>query len=434
MNLIHEQVPHLPLTNVVLVLPRTGVCLDPPQKQGLTHVLTQLMLRGAGGLSQAELHEQLERLGASISCGIQSDHSTWSLSTLSENAGASLRLFQSTLVEPNLEQGELDSLKRELISTWIHNREENKFSRAQDIYFRQLFCGGEQGFSTDGTLAGLRNISLDDVRSHYENQFKGSPPLLGILSNHPLEQVEDSIAGKLALPVSAPLAHHPWDDFVPTHSEGRAVTIISDPDSNTDEILMGGFVANEVEAGWPVQRLGALILGGDMNSRLFRTLRADKGFSYGANCWFESEQGRVPRNCLSPFSCHTFPAAEHTAEALPLLLELYEEFTANGPTEQELALAQATLVNSHVFKSDQPQKILSARIEEALYGVPLDSQAENQRKLAAVSTAEMRETLRATHDPGRLSMVLLGDPERLEPAVKTLSGVSRVEVIAYPEA
>ena len=73
MKLLYQQVPALPITSVSLVLPRTGVCLDPPRQRGATRLMGRLQFMGAGGMDNLEINGRLERLGASmVSTGLKS--------------------------------------------------------------------------------------------------------------------------------------------------------------------------------------------------------------------------------------------------------------------------------------------------------------------------------------------------------------------------
>ncbi len=429
MRLLYQQAP-MPVTSIAVFLPRTGVCLDPADRQGLTRTMVRLQLMGAGGIGNTELNSRLERLGAAISYALSNDYLQLRVTTLSENLEPVLELFQLVLTDPNFDEKEFVRLKAELISTWIADREENKQVRVQDVYLKKIYHGMPNGYVSDGTLEGMERIACDEVRTQYQRMFGWAPPLLAVLSDLPQHEVSARIQARLVLPEAAQRQPHPWDRFVPGPNGGRRLTIIDDPDTQTDEILLGAFSTPETVPDWHVHRLLALIFGGDMNSRLFRILRGERGYAYGASCWYESSQGRTPRNRISPFSMYTFPSVEYTAETLPLLVRLYEEFVAHGAEPEELERAQRALINSHPFLSDTPQKVLGLRCDQALYGVEIDDAHVNREKIMAVSCQDIRDVLQRTHHPEGLTIVLLGDARRLEPIAASIPGIVEQETVA----
>jgi zinc protease len=380
---------------------------------------------------------QLERLGASTGFSLYNDHVTLRLTTLTANLDRALDLFLTSVHDPAFDPGEFAQLQAELTSGWIAEREESKQLRAQEVYQRRVYAETPPGYRADGALEGLRAAAPDDLRRQYRRLLARDDALCAVLSDLPQADVERRIQARLALPTpregdTPPV--WPWDGFAPPQRPGRHVTIVADAETSTDEVLLGGFSAPQTAPDWHLHRLISYGFGGDMNSRLFRIVRGERGLSYGASCWYEATAGRAPRNQPAPFSVYTFPSVEHTAEAVPLVLSLYEALVRDGLSEEELHLGRAALINSHPFKRDTPQKQLGLEIEQALSGVVTDDDETNRRKLEAATGDDVRATLRAWHHPDRLQIVLLGDPARLEPIAAALPGVDSVETIRYPEA
>ena len=429
MELIYQHAPATPVTRLGLILPKTGVCLDPPDKRGLTRLTSQLMFRGAAGKSNEEINAQLERLGASMWGSLSNDVVNLRLVSLTENLDQALTLFMESIHAPNFDEEEFSRLHAETLSGWISDREESSQLRAQETYLDLIFGNTALGYLPDGTLEGLKACTLADVREHYQRFFQVERRLLAVLSDLSQQEVAQQVTSRITLPLATGRQpEFPWDGFSPSRPKERRVWIVPDQEPNTNEIFAGSFCARESSSDWHIHRMISFIFGGDMNSRLFRILRGEHGFSYGASCWFESSQGRTPRNQLSPFSLYTFPATEHTEQALPMMLNLYEELVEKGVTDEEMELARKALTLSYPFHRDTPNKLLSIKVGEALYGIVTDDDETNRRKLATVTPEDVLRVLRETHHPDQLGLVLMGDPNHLEPLARKLPGVTHIEI------
>lgn len=454
MKLLYRNTPGRPVTQINLIFPRTGACLDRPERQGLTRFTLRQMLMGAGGMSTGELNGRLERLGASTGFSLANDHFTLRLISLSENLEAALELFLLSLHQPRFDAGEFAQLQTELVSGWVAERDESKQTRAHEVYTHRVYGGGPQGYLSDGVLQGLRAITLDEVKSHYRTLFSGDAPLMALLSDLPQGALESQVVSRLTIPdgnsrdtadgaagpggsgadesESAQNGIYPWDGFSPPRRSGRRITIVSDENAQTDEMIMGYFSTHQKDPDWHLHQLISLIFGGDMNSRLFRVVRGERGLSYGASCWYDASSGRVPRNLPAPFSFYSFPSVEHSAEAAPLLVSLYEDFVREGPSDDELTLARESLINSHPFRMDIPEKQLSLEMQNSLYGVTTAGYEEYRQKMEAVTQEDIRGALNRCHRPEALEIVMLGDPSRLEPIAEKISNVEKIETIHYP--
>jgi zinc protease len=433
MKLIYRHNPAQPLTHLNLIFPRAGAWLDPSQRQGLSHLMLRLLGRGAGGLSNEAFNGRLERLGATISFGLVNDHCSLRLTTLTPQLDAALELLALTVHQPNFDPAEFAGLQGELMSRWRSEREESKYLRAQEVFLKRLYGEGPHGQQADGLLEGLQASTVEDVRAQYQALFSRPGAFLAVLSDLPRAAVEARVLGRLQPPATADNGRpDPWRDFAPPRASGRRVTIVADPRTQTDEVLLGAFSVGQADPDWHLHRLISLIFGGDMNSRLFRVVRGERGFSYGASCWYEAAAGRMPHNREGPFTCYTFPSVEHSAEAVPLVISLYEALVERGVSEEELERARTSLVNSHPFMRDTPAKLLALDVDAELYGLVVDEEEANREKLMAVRPEDVLRVLQASHHPDRLQIVLLGDPARLEPIAAALPGVEKSETIRYP--
>ncbi len=433
MNFLHRHTPGRPLTQLQLVFPRAGACLDPPDMQGLSRITLRLMLMGAGGMDNAEFNGRLERMGAAAGFGLANDHCALRLLTLTPQLEGTLELLNLALNEPRFDAGEFERLREELISGWQSEREESKQLRAQEVYLHRSYGGGPQSYLADGQVSGLRQCTLEDVRAQYRRLFTPGEPILGVVSGESRKTVESLAASRLKIPAFAQgNGVNPWEDFTPPQPPGRVVTIVPDSGTNTDEVVLGSFSTHRNDPQWHLHRMISWIFGGDMNSRLFREVRGERGYSYGASCWYEAAMGRFPRNRVAPFTLYTFPSAEHTAEAVPLMISLYEQLVSGGVTEEEIQLARSALINSHPFRRDTPEKMLALDVVQALHGVVTEDDETNRRNMEEATAGDILGALQEAHHPERMRIVLLGDPARLEPIAAAIPGVDSVETVRYP--
>ena len=242
------------------------------------------------------LNGRLERLGASMGFSIANDHFALRLVTLTENLDAALELFLLSFRDPNLDAGEFDRLKKEQLSGWIAEREESKQIRAQEVYLHQIFRNEPTGYLPDGTAEGIAACRVEDVRAHFARLFTGDEPILAVLTDLSRGEAQERVVERIVQERTAREGTYPWEGFEPKNGSGRRVIIVPDKETNTDEIVFGAFTTCEKDPDWHVHRVITHIFGGDMNSRLFRIVRGDRGLSYGASCWYESAHGRCPRD------------------------------------------------------------------------------------------------------------------------------------------
>ncbi len=432
MDILHQHIPSR-ISQIYVILPRTGYSLDPASRCGLTRLMLRMLEQGAAGLSSQAFSSQLEQLGADISHSLTCDHISLCLSTLTENLEPAVKLFTQALLQPNFAKESLEQIRLEMMSTWIIERQESKRLRATEMFFQCLHQDRPQGNSSHGDPQGMKNISMQDVHRQYQKLFAAKGTFFATISSLPQEKIATLLQPLQALESSQPLPEHPWDNYQPLTPPGRRVTIVPDNNTNTDEILLGRFGAVQTASNWYIHQLADLVLGGDMASRLFHEIRSQRGYSYGASCRHDHLSGNTPKNTRLPFFIYTFPSGEHTANTLSLALNLYENFVKKGITEKELNRTRKYLIHSYPFKKDTPKKQLGWRIGHKLYGIQLPSAAEHHQRLQDLSVADVLKALQSSHDVSAMEIVLLGDPKRLRKAIDCIPPPEHIRTIEYPK-
>ena len=151
----------LPIGVFALMLP-AGCLHDPPGLEGLAYLTGQLLLCGAGPMSQAEFADELDTIGSSLNAGTGRDALSLSGDALLRHVGDFQRLVASALVEPSLSASELARLKRRTLAELAQVRD-NDSALGQRCFMEAAFSGHPYGRRLKGTEESIGRITRDDV-------------------------------------------------------------------------------------------------------------------------------------------------------------------------------------------------------------------------------------------------------------------------------
>jgi predicted Zn-dependent peptidase len=190
------------------------------------------------------------------------------------------------------------------------------------------------------------------------------------------------------------------------------------------ELRLGHVALPRRTADYHAALVANLILGGQFVSRINMNLREDKGYTYGARTAFEF------RRAPGPFVLHASVQSDATADALKESFAEIRAIRDDRPvTRQELELGRASLTRGYPRNFETADQIARAAGQLALYDLPDDYFTTFVPKVLAL-TEETVTAVAAKHiDPDRLIAVIVGDRDKVLPALRGL-GLGEVAEVA----
>ncbi|MEX0587856.1 MAG: pitrilysin family protein [Cyanobium sp.] len=309
---------------------RGGSSFDRPGQRGAAQLLAGLMTRGCGAYGPEALADLVEGRGAALRCEASEDSLVLSLKCASSDAPELLPLLLSMAREPWL-QGDQLELERGLNLQSLQRQREDPFQLAHDQLRNQLYAQGPYGHDPLGVEKELACLQREQI-SALVPALGAQGALLVICGD-----LDDHLAG-----LFEPLLNRlPWTVVAPDAGAGPGAPPcqhrFSSLEQDTEQlVLMLG--AATVPLGHPdalALRLLQAHLGLGMSSRLFVSMREERGLAYDVGVHLPARRG------ATPFIWHLSTSADRAAEATAALLDEWQRILEQPLSEEELVLAKA---------------------------------------------------------------------------------------------
>jgi zinc protease len=420
-----EENHDLPLVRVQVAV-RIGAGDDPAELDGLTNYASELMGRGAGGRTRAEIDAAFDALGTSLDVSSDYDGVTFDLTVLKEKLAPALVLLADVLLRPDFPRGEADKLKRELLAQLDELRDDDG-SLVRRYFTRALYAQHPYGRTVIGTEASIAALSLDGARAWHQRALCGAQVLFGVAGDVAADDAAQAVARHFAgLPAGG---GEPAARPDVARRAGMRLTLVDKPERTQSQILMGQPAPRWHDRDFLALQVATTAFGGTFTARLMDEVRSKRGLSYGASA--RVGQGRGAKALVA----HVFPSLEQTPETLALVLRLWREWIVDGVTEREVEFARGYLAKSFAFSVATPEDRLELRTGLELAGMPRDFADTFAARVSKVERADATRAL-ATHlSPRDLEIAIVSTADELMPALEKaqlLEGVT-VEVVPYDQ-
>jgi predicted Zn-dependent peptidase len=418
-------VPHhqVPLISMLALIP-VGASSDPGDRPGLAAITGDMLDEGCGDRSALEVHEALGRLGAQLDLDVGYDATVIGLTTLARHLDNGLELVRDMLIRPRFEQREFDRV-RDLRLNRLLQLKDMPPALADRAFSQLVYRNHPYGHLPIGSEGSLRALMIRDITSFHRRAC--------IPSRTTIIAVGD--ASHDALQTSAARAFESWkadetepvadpETFPAAIPPAARVALVHRAGAAQSELRLGHVALPRRTADYHAALVANLILGGQFVSRINMNLREDKGYTYGARTAFEF------RRAPGPFVLHASVQSDATADALKESFAEIRAIRDDRPvTRQELELGRASLTRGYPRNFETADQIARAAGQLALYDLPDDYFTTFVPKVLAL-TEETVTAVAAKHiDPDRLIAVIVGDRDKVLPALRGL-GLGEVAEVA----
>ena len=202
----------------------------------------------------------------------------------------------------------------------------------------------------------------------------------------------------------------------PTH-----IYLVDQPGAIQSQIRVGQRSFSRNASEYPVARVVGDYFGGAFSSRLNEVIRVQKGLTYGAS------GGYSPSRFAGRFTVRTFSKTDSTVAAVKAALGEIDRLRTEPPTEKELGDTKAHFVGSVALQRETPEQVANEFWEAELYGLPEDHFERTLSRAIAVTPEECLALAKATIDPTKLVIVVVGDAEKLKDGLEKLAPVTVVK-------
>jgi predicted Zn-dependent peptidase len=408
----HRAVPLI----TVLVLVRRGAAADPVGQEGLAAITGDMLDEGCGPLDALALHEALGRIGAQLDTEVGSDATMLGLTVLSRFVDRAADLIAGMIRQPRLEERDFERVRDLRLNRLVQLRDMPP--ALADRAFTELVYGGHPyGHLSIGSEETLRALSLDDIRTFHEGSYV--PPNVTVIA-----------AGDASHAGLAALVERAFGDWSPgrgIEADERAVlaappppkarlALLHKPAAAQSELRIGHMSVARNHPDYLQLLVLNMVLGGQFVSRINMNLREDKGYTYGARTGFEARRGP------GPFLLQASVQSEATAEAIRE--SIYEIAAIRGErpvTAQELETGRAALTRGYPRNFETAEQVARAAAQMALHDLPEDYFTTFVPCVLAIDERAVTEAAARHLDPLRLLTIIVGDRERVAPALAQLA-------------
>ncbi len=365
-----------------------------------------MLMRGTAKHTRQEIEDELDKIKTQMNANAGATDANLTVNSVRANLPAALRLAAEVLKQPAFPENEFEQLRQASLGRVENFRSEPQAlaPNALNRHFTQYPAGDPRGVTSfDQDIENYKKATLADSKKFYADFFGATHAELAIVGDFdPAEArkvIEDEF-GAWKNPA-------PYTELLRAYQKSESVNRMIETPDKANALFVAGITMpmNEDDPDYPALVLANQMFGGDLKSRLFHRIRELEGLSYGVGSGF----GAGVKSKYARLFIQAICAPQNVLKVEAAFKDEVAKLLKDGFDADEIAAAQKTYVDDHVLGRSQDGGLVRELTRNAQYGWTMQRQADLEKKITSLTSAQLNAAVRKYIDPAGISYFKAGD-------------------------
>jgi predicted Zn-dependent peptidase len=375
---------------------KTGSRCEPAEINGISHFVEHMLFKGTRSRSAQAIAREMDSIGGNLDAFTGKETICFNVKSLDEHVPQALDILSDLVLHPTFAPDDIER-ERGVILEEIKIDEDNPDILVHEIFTQSFWKNHPLGRPILGTNGTVRKLSRAELTRYHGESFHAGNMVFSAAGKLDHDAFVAQVAEKFGGVASGvPLTE-------PPAPEADALILLRNKKSLEQVQICLGVPALPIAAEERhVALLLNTVLGGGMSSRLFQTIREERGMAYSVY------------SDLSPYrdtGALVVFAGTSTAKALPAIDLILAEFRSlkQTPIEaEELKRAKDQLKGNLLLGLESSNARMANLARQEMYFQHFFTVEELITRLDAIDAGQIQAMAQRLFAPERIAVTLLG--------------------------
>lgn len=393
-------VPRLSATSVTfLLLFPVGSRHENKRVNGVSHFVEHLLFKGTKKRpTTLAISKELDSIGAEFNAFTSKEYTGYYIKTTPEHADLACDVLSDILFNSRFSANEIER-ERKVIIEEIKMYEDNPLMHIGELFESVIFRGHALGRPIGGEKEGIAKMARKDIVAYFNRNYRLREAVFTAAGNISVIAAEH-LAKKYFSPALRGLSR----STSPYRKEQKQPQVLLDARESVQQaqIALGFPAYGYTHKNVPALKLLALILGGNMSSRLFIKIRERMGLAYAI---------RASIDHFVDTGYMVVQAGVDTGKAKKAVDAIMQELKRardKGVTQKELEQARAYLRGQLFLRLEESDFVANWYTTQALFFDEMKSPEDRLAEYDALTCADIKCAAQDVLRPARANIAVIG--------------------------
>jgi predicted Zn-dependent peptidase len=375
---------------------KSGSRCEPAETNGISHFVEHMLFKGTRSRSAQHIAREMDSIGGNLDAFTGKETICFNVKSLADHVPIALDVLSDLVLNPIFASNDIER-ERGVILEEIKIDEDNPDVLVHELFTQSFWHDhplGKPILGTTKTVAGLDQKSLFD---YHGDRFRGGNMIFSAAGNLEHDEFVEAVAAKFSM--------------LPA---GETLNELSAPEATARILLRNKKSLEQVQIclGVPSPRVADenryatlilnTVLGGGMSSRLFQTIREERGMAYS----IYSDLG--PMRDTGTLCVYAGTSASKVIEVIDLILAEFSKLKQTPLPEEELKRAKDQIKGNILMGMESSNSRMANLARQQMYFQKFITVDKIIARIDEVDAALVQTMAQRLFDPERIAVTLLG--------------------------
>lgn len=399
-KLVVEEIPYLKSAAVGVYI-KVGSRNESPAIAGASHFIEHMLFKGTEQRSARQIAETFEGMGGQLNAFTSKEYTGLYARTLDEDIYDALEIIFDMIFASKFAEKDFNT-ERGVVIEEINMYEDSPDDLIHDVFGQKFFAGHPLGFPILGTLETIGDMKRDTLINYFHTYYQPDNIIFSVAGNVEAGKIREFIEKKCDEHSNRPLPAS-WES---PHPGSHFIELVPKEVEQVQICLGVPGISYHSEERYTQNVLNS-IFGGGMSSRLFQSLREERGLAYSVYSYPSNY-----KDCgLYTIYIGTSPAK--VPAFFEAFLEQLQELLQGGVSDEEMERTQKLIKSSIYLGMESVMNRMSRLAKSMLMYDAIQSTEEVIEKIYAVTPDMVNDFIIRYLQPESFSLGAVGDPKVL---------------------
>jgi predicted Zn-dependent peptidase len=378
---------------------RRGSRHEAPELNGICHFIEHAVFKGTRRRTARDIAVESDRLGGNLDAFTTHEMTGFAVKVADRSLPEAFDLIADLLANPRFDQIDLDR-EQKVILEEMKMVEDTPDELLGELFNAAYFPEHPLGRPIEGTEETITSFDHQTISAFHAREFSPANLVVAAAGNVRHEQLVELVEKSFAGFAEQTTRVDPFEE-----SPEPAAPILIEQKKELEQAHL------VIAAPWPDAKdneryaasLLASVVGGGTSSRLWQTIREERGLAYSVGA------GGSTFSDVGVFTIYAGTSPEHLDEVLDLSLAEMRRVVVESVSDEELKLAKDQALSSILLGLESSSARVSALARQEIIHGRRISPEESIEKLEAVTPEDMQRVARKFFTSETLALGALGN-------------------------